>query len=127
MLDFDYPRSNQPHILAPSILSILTKSITDSDLKKQAEKAPSIRFAAPFLKVPQAICINGADDNNADDGAAEDDADDNTDINADDDATMQTMDDNIDNDAARRQRRRDPDNGLRRRQRAKMQTTTMQP
>ncbi len=29
----------------------------DSDLKKQAEKAVSICLAAPFLMVPQAICV----------------------------------------------------------------------
>jgi hypothetical protein len=49
MLDFDYPRSNQPHIPAPSRLLILNMSMMDSDLKKQAEKAASISLAAPFL------------------------------------------------------------------------------
>jgi hypothetical protein len=86
-----------------------------------------IRLAAPFLKVPQAICVDGADDNDADDGAADDDADDNADVDADDDAVTQTMGNDIDNDAARRQRRRYPDNGLRRRRWAKTQTTTAQP
>jgi hypothetical protein len=77
-------------------------SMMDSDLKNRAEKAASIRLAAPFLKVPQAICFGGADDDYADDGAADDDADDNADIDAEDNAVMQTMDDDADNDAARR-------------------------
>jgi hypothetical protein len=103
MLDFDYPRSIQPHIPAPSRLLILTMSMMDSDLKKRAEKAASIRLAAPFLvKVPQAICVDGADNKDADDGAADDDADDDADVNADDNTATQTMDDGVDNDAARR-------------------------
>ncbi len=89
----------------------------DSDLKK-AEKAALIHLAAPFLKVPQVICVDGTDNNNAANGTADDDADDNADVNADDDAVMQTMDDNIDNDTARRdgqqcrQQRHDPDDRL---------------
>ena len=71
----------------------------DSDLKKQAEKAASISLAAPFLKVPQAIYVDGADNNDADDGAADDDADDNADVDAVNNAAMQTMDDNADNNA----------------------------
>jgi hypothetical protein len=35
----------------------------DRDLKKRVEKAALIRLASPFLKVPQAICVNGADNN----------------------------------------------------------------
>ena len=66
MLDFDYPHSNQPHIPAPSRLSILTMSMMDSGLKKWVDNAVSIRLAAPFLKVPQAICVNSADNNDAD-------------------------------------------------------------
>jgi hypothetical protein len=130
-IDFDYSCSNQPHILAPSRLLILTMSMMDSDLKKQAEKAASICLAAPFLKVLQAICVDGADDGNTDNGAADDDADNNSnndaDINADDDATTQMMDGNLDNNAACRQQSCNPDNGLRRRQWAKTQTTTNQP
>jgi hypothetical protein len=34
-------------------------------------------IAAPFLKVLQAICIDGADNNNADNGATDDNADNN--------------------------------------------------
>ncbi len=63
----------------------------------------SIRLAAPFLKVPQAICVDGADDNNADNGAADDDAADDADVDADENTAMQTMQDNVDNDAACRQ------------------------
>jgi hypothetical protein len=99
----------------------------DSNLKKRVEKAVLISLAAPFLKVLQAICINGADDDNADNGAADDDADDNADINADDNARKQTMDNNVDNNAARRQRHRNPDNGLQCSQQAKTQMTTTQP
>ncbi len=77
-------------------------SMMDSDLKKRAEKAALIRLAAPFLKVLQGICIDGADDDDADDSAAYDDADDNADVDTDDDATRQMMDDDADNDAARR-------------------------
>jgi hypothetical protein len=121
MLEFDYPCSNHSHIPAPSRLSILTMSMMDSDLKKRAENAALIHLAAPFLKVLQAICVNDADGNNAEDGGtdndADDDADDDTyddaDVNAVDDAATQTMDNSIDNDAACRQQHRDPDNGLR--------------
>jgi hypothetical protein len=67
MFDFDYLCNNQPHIPAPSRLSILTMSMMDSDLKKRAEKATLISLAAPLLKVPQAICVDGTDDDNADD------------------------------------------------------------
>jgi hypothetical protein len=83
MLDFDHSRSNQPHILAPSRLSIQTMSVMDSDLKKRVEKAALIRLAAPFLKVPQAICVGGADNDDADNGATDDDADNDADDNAD--------------------------------------------
>ncbi len=69
---------------------ILTMSMIDSYLKKRAEKAASIRLAASFLKVPQAIYVDGADN---------DDADDNADVDADNDAATQTMDDNADNNA----------------------------
>ncbi len=55
---------------------ILTMSMMDSDLKKRAEKAASIRLAAPFLKVPQAICIDCAEDDDADDGTGGHGADD---------------------------------------------------
>ncbi len=75
----------------------------DSDLKKQAEKAALIRLAAPFLKVLQAICVDGADDNDADDGAADNNADDDADVDADNDAATLTMVDDTDNNAARRQ------------------------
>ncbi len=51
-------------------------SMMDSDLKKQAEKAASIHLAAPFLKVPQAICVDDADDNNANEGTGGHGADD---------------------------------------------------
>jgi hypothetical protein len=66
MFDFDYPCSNQPHILARSSLSILTMSPMDSDLNKRAEKDALIRLAAPFPKVLQAICVNSADNDDAD-------------------------------------------------------------
>ncbi len=68
-------------------------SMMDSDLKKRAEKAASIRLAAPFLKAPQAICVNGTDNNNADNGAADNDADEDADVNAKDNVTMQRMED----------------------------------
>ncbi len=48
----------------------------DSDLKKRAGKAASNRLAAPFLKVPEAICVDGADDDDADDGTGGHGADD---------------------------------------------------
>jgi hypothetical protein len=103
VLDFDYPHSNQPHIPAPSRLLILTMSMMDSDLKKQAEKAALIGLAAPFLKVSQAICIDGTEDDDADDGAADNNADKDADVNADDDAATQMMNNNVDNNAAHRQ------------------------
>ena len=78
-------------------------SMMDSDLKKWAEKAASICLASPFLKVPQAICVDGADDDDADNGAADNDADSNADIDADDNAMMQTMDDDVYNNATHRQ------------------------
>jgi hypothetical protein len=101
VLDFDYPCGNQLHIPAPSRLLILTMSIMDSDLKKRAEKALSICLAAPFLKVLQGICLNGADDNNADNGAAGNNADKDADVDTDDDnnAATQMMDNDVDNDA----------------------------
>jgi hypothetical protein len=94
-----------------------------SDLKKRAEKAALIRLAAPFLKVLQAICVDGADDGNADDSAAYDDADDNADVNTDDNAARQTMDNDTDNDAAHRRRRTTQTTTLRPRGRATTQTT----
>jgi hypothetical protein len=94
-------------------------SMMDSDLKKRAEKAASIRLAAPFLKVPQAICVDGADDDDADDGAADND----TDVNADNDAATQTMDDDADNNAARRQRTTTQTTTPRPRRQATTQTT----
>ncbi len=103
MLDFDYPHSTQPHIPTPSRLLILTMSMMDSDLKKQAKKAMSIRLAALFLKVPQVISVDGTDNNNADHGAADNDADEAADVNADSDAATQMMDNDVDNNAACRQ------------------------
>ncbi len=41
----------------------------DSDLKKWAEKAVSIRLAAPFLKVPQAMQAASFSDEDAQDAA----------------------------------------------------------
>ncbi len=91
----------------------------DRNLEKWAEKAASIRLAAPFLKVPQAICVDGADNNDADNNAADNDADDNTDANADKVAATQMMDDAAaDNDAVAQTTDDDADDDT------MMQTTT---
>ncbi len=78
-------------------------SMMDSELKKRAEKATLIRLAAPFLKVLQAICVNGADGDDADKGAADNNADNDADVKADNNAAMQMMDDDADHFTAHRQ------------------------
>ncbi len=86
-------------------------SMMDSDLKKQAEKAALIGLAVPFLKIPQAICIDGADNDDADDNTADNDTDNNADVNADNNIATQTMDDAAaDNDDVMQMTDNDADN-----------------
>ena len=58
VLDIEYCRDNQIDITAPTRISILNLSTMDSDLKKMAKKAASLKLAASFLMnvVTTVIC-----------------------------------------------------------------------
>jgi len=65
VLDIEYCRDNQIDITAPTRISILNLSTMDSDLKKMAKKAASLKLAASFLRIPQAMRAAGFSDEDA--------------------------------------------------------------
>ena len=65
MLDIEYCRDNQIDITAPTRISILNLLTMDSDLKKMAKKAVSLKLAASFLRILQAMRAAGFSDKDA--------------------------------------------------------------
>jgi hypothetical protein len=65
VLDIEYCRDNQIDITATTRISILNLSTMDSDLKKMAKKAASLKLAASFLRIPQAMRAAGFSDEDA--------------------------------------------------------------
>jgi len=65
VLDIEYGRDNQIDITAATRISILNLSTMDSDLKKMAKKAASLKLAASFLRIPQAMRAAGFSDEDA--------------------------------------------------------------
>ena len=59
VLDIEYCRDNQIDITAHTGISVLNLSAMDSDLKKMVKKAASLKLAASFLRIPQAMRAAG--------------------------------------------------------------------